>query len=367
VFDFDPKADSFREWLCRHDVAPGDTEWEKVPFYLLIVGSPGSIPFEFQYLLDVQYAVGRIDFDTAEEYAAYVRSVLSYEQAEEKLAAREVVYWGPNHAGDIATELSTECLLGALSANDSNCIATKRRFRKTAHLREKGTKTNLAETLHRPASAVPPALLFAAAHGLSWARGTPEHVSAQGALLGQEWELYDAVTPNHCLAASDIGPTARVHGMIAFMFACFGAGTPAFDSYRTRRADPLATIADRPFTAPLPRRLLGHPAGGALAVIGHVDRAWGFSIQPRGFTPKIGRFRNCIEVLLRGLPAGLATTDFSQRYAMLSTNLLAHLDSAPANDQTDREIAWAWIERNDSQNYVLLGDPAARLRPDLLL
>jgi hypothetical protein len=32
----------------------------------------------------------------------------------------------------------------------------------------------------------------------------------------------------------------------------------------------------------------------------------------------------------------------------------------------DRALVNAWIERNDAQNYVLLGDPAVRVRNDIL-
>jgi hypothetical protein len=32
----------------------------------------------------------------------------------------------------------------------------------------------------------------------------------------------------------------------------------------------------------------------------------------------------------------------------------------------DRALVNAWIERNDAQNYVLLGDPAVCIRNDIL-
>jgi hypothetical protein len=44
--------------------------------------------------------------------------------------------------------------------------------------------------------------------------------------------------------------------------------------------------------------------------------------------------------------------------------LLNKLDAtlAMAKRPTDLDLAWIWVERNDSQNYVVLGGPAIRLR-----
>jgi hypothetical protein len=34
---------------------------------------------------------------------------------------------------------------------------------------------------------------------------------------------------------------------------------------------------------------------------------------------------------------------------------------------SDRKIAELWLERNDAEGYVLIGDPAARLRKEALI
>ena len=35
----------------------------------------------------------------------------------------------------------------------------------------------------------------------------------------------------HCLTAADIGDVAQLHGLVAFLFAYDGAGTPAIDQF----------------------------------------------------------------------------------------------------------------------------------------
>ena len=112
---------------------------------------------------------------------------------------------------------------------------------------------------------------------------------------------------------------ATVGGMIAFLFACFGAGTPDIDQFRKVPDDPSTAVklASEPFVAALPRRLLSHPNGGALAVVGHVDRAWSFSIRPPSASgPQIRTFINTLTYTLGGAPAGFAIQqNFGGRYS----------------------------------------------------
>jgi hypothetical protein len=219
------------------------------------------------------------------------------------------------------------------------------------------------EVLH----GAPPAMLFTASHGMGWPLGNPQQRAAQGALLCQDWSGFGSVQPAHFLTAADVSDDARLHGLVAFLFACYGAGTPGYDNFLSDRSQGPLPIAEQPFVAALPQRLLSHPNGGALAVLGHVERAWGYSIEPPGVGTQLQPFRNLIGRILSGEPVGNSTKDFSDKYAALSAELLSQLDETqPGAKPSDSDLAWTWIERNDAQNYVMLGDPAVRVRVDQL-
>ena len=99
-------GEQVRNWYRRHRVSTGNFEPELVPYYLMLVGPPTQIPFEFQYLLGIEYAVGRLAFDSASDYASYARSVVAYETASAVKNSKDIVYWGTCHPADPATNLS---------------------------------------------------------------------------------------------------------------------------------------------------------------------------------------------------------------------------------------------------------------------
>jgi len=372
------KDEQTRDWYRRKGISPGAIDPAIVPYYLLLVGGPDLIPFEFQYLLSVDYAVGRLAFDTVAEYDRYVRSVIAYETAGTVPNAREVAYWGTKHPGDAATNLSATLLIDPLAnglADAPGQLKTpihadpKVKYQRKLIAADGATKANLLDTLHQKK---PPAVLFTASHGMQLRSGQTGQAENQGALLCQDWTGFGSVKAAHILAASDVPDDANVNGMVALIFACFGAGTPDVDQFLMdlSQAGKMAPLAPKPFMSALPRRLLAHPNGGALAVIGHIDRAWAYSIQaPKTAGPQILTFRNSLGFIMNGAPVGYAVCgQFASRYAALSTALAnAVSPTAPlAMRLSDRDLVTAWIQRNDSQNYVLLGDPAVRIRADVL-
>ena len=65
--------DSVEGWLGNLGVGWGNIAPEKVPYYLLIVGAPSRIPYQFAQTLDAEYCVGLLDLPDAAAYQRYVR------------------------------------------------------------------------------------------------------------------------------------------------------------------------------------------------------------------------------------------------------------------------------------------------------
>ena len=232
-----------------------------------------------------------LHFDATDDYQRYVDSLIAYETSNVVSNAKEAVFFASRHAFDNATQMSADLLVNPLAdgakgdyddATSAPGVAKKWGFRTRKVWGDDATKEALSEILAPATDTMPPALLFTATHGIGLPKGDEQQRAVQGALLCQDWPGFGDISPDHYFAASDLPTDARLHGLISFHFACYGAGTPANDRFIHTPGEPPQPIADEAFIASLPKSLLAHSAGGALACIGHVERAWGYSITLNG-------------------------------------------------------------------------------------
>ncbi|MCA9711350.1 MAG: hypothetical protein KDK70_36260, partial [Myxococcales bacterium] len=354
-------GESKAKWLRRNGAAPsGPADPDKLPYYLMLVGSPEEIPYSFQYQLDVQYAVGRLWFPTIQEYANYARSVVAAERGGLG-RTRTLSFFGARSEGDRATELSTELLVEPLAEVLARKVVD---WEVSTFVAEQATCATLRSLLGGERT---PALLFTASHGAELPIHDPElQRRHQGALICSDWPGPRAhqgpLARDWYLAGEDLAASADVSGMMLLCFACYGAGTPRRDELRRARPrSPGLEIAPAPFMGALPLSLLGRQSG-ALAVIGHVGRAWGCSFTDGGSTAKshITTFESSLLRLLDQQPVGHALDYFNARYAELSTAITEELQDEFKEPDAD-ELVPLWTSNIDARGYVVFGDPAARL------
>ena len=348
----------------------GPARPEKFPYYVLLVGPPTLIPFRFQYLLDIQYAVGRLEFDEIDDFRTYASSVVRATEGEARRTA-SLDFFGTSNEDDLATTRSLNELMRPLADRfDASKMTGSRRFGPQA------TKAAFRDMLIGPSR---PAVLFTATHGVGFVSGHPDQRSDQGALLCQDWpgpKSREGHLREHYVAGSDIdewGEDADIHGMVAFQFACYGAGTPQEDEFvAVDWRHSLAGPAPEPFLSRLPQRLLTCPGGGALATIGHVERQWTHSFAWGIGSPgsqrqasQIGYLETTLRKLLEGHRVGAAMEVINQRYAEVGTEWAEEEEEVrarkAAGTDIDRQALNAlWMAKNDARNYIVVGDPAVR-------
>jgi len=361
-----------QEFLKRHGaLARGVEDADRMPYYLLIVGDPERIPFEFQYALDAQYAVGRLHFEgvTREEtlamYARYARSVVEAESGQWGLP-RQAVIFGPRHEQDPVTAMLARNLIEPMIQELSRPGLTVEEWRVTPVVADVATKGHLLRLLGGDRR---PALLVVAAHGTSYPKGHQDQYDEQGSIVCADWQPNTGpLTDNEYLAGRDVPDDASLLGMIVFTVVGFSAGTPKLENQV--RNEPPRELSDRAFISRLSQRLLGHPRGGALAVIGHVDTSWSDTLQEFADAPDGAKqwksegsdtFVGTVSRLVRGFTVGSAMDFFNTRYAQTAAELVDRLLTPTLqggiNGKRDRLIN----EAIDVRNYIVLGDPAVRV------
>jgi hypothetical protein len=366
------KGDTASDWLARMGIRQDVVDPQNgVPYYVLIVGPPDEIPFEFQYGLDLYWAVGRVWFPTAQEFRNYAEAVIQYETMKAPPTSRQMAMFATRQ--DPATQLSHDQLVQPMVTGAGNAygpVGSKQNYAIQPFLGKAADKQALHNIFSGSMPNGPPAFLLTASHGMRYNSGDPRQAGNQGALLCQDWPGQGGAKPEFYYAGADLPANAKVHGLIHFMFACYGGGCPEFDDFDQKDKTP-ARIAPQPMLARLPQALLGSE-GGALAVLAHVERAWACSFR-LGDNPQAQGFRDVISQIMQGQRLGQATDKFNMRWAGLSTELSdllrkTSIIESMGNTLSEAEqnvLANKWVSCDDARNYVLFGDPAVRLRKDM--
>jgi hypothetical protein len=354
--------DEWLDWLSDNYFAL-KLEGKKVPGYLLVAGGPDQVPFGLQSILDTVANVGRIDLPP-DDLKQYLDKLMRLENAPEPVVERSVILFGTDGGPSDPTYFSRRYMVEPLGDHirDNYGLETHE------FLGYDATKTNLLDALRTRR----PALVYTASHGLG-AKDEPPDVQRRynGAICCQH---PGSLTLEHLLSADDVSlDQPFLEGAVFFQFACFGYGTPAESDYAHWLGDMPESYTESDFVAALPKALLAHPQG-PIAFIGHLDTAFlhGFTDQDDPhildrWHARLAPFVHAVDQLLGVQPSALAMEDMNKRYSVCN----AVLTSTHDRERRGR-LRWTpalmrrfvdnWVIRGDAQNYMVLGDPAARLR-----
>ena len=350
---------------------------DALPRYQLILGDLDQVPMAMQQVLQTDSYVGRLAFDSDAGYAAYVSKVIDAETTT-ATARRGPAVVHTVHDQTAATQVGFEhlarpCLDLLRGRLDMGNFEGDAVF-------DDGQAAPSLDALMRAAVWDRPGVLFTISHGLGAPKaGWPDPARMrrfQGAL-----SVGDDILDGDTLANKSFANKG-----LWFSLACYSAGTPARSAYhpwledlaKLGEADTVAAAlaglpppGARPFIAAGPKAALANP-NGPLAVIGHVDLAWSYSFTDTDgrALDRPGRFAHVIRAALRGDRLGTANRSLARFAAQASTELTGMYDAIARGGRVDPiRQAQIWMLRQDISDYVLLGDPAARLpfaRPEAI-
>ena len=324
----------------------------RLPLYLLIVGSPGEIPWQLQYALNRRHHVGRLDLPP-EGLANYISALIADWDGMEPSSTNALV-WSVNY--DTITQKMDATIASLIDERmqaDNELAATRL-------IDDGATRESLLDAL----TATRPAVIVTSSHGKTGPLGNRDEMRR---------DLGLPVDANR--APLDVDTITRrwsPGGAVWYAQACCSAGSSNGTSYDgLLEPDSLAhrVVSEighlGAMVAPLPTRLLGAPQP-LRAFVGHVEPTFDWTL----IAGDTGQFLTGPLVdavypnLYRRCPLGLA---FRGHYAGVG-ELYAKLARALAdiNDLVDgaRDAATYYrLTASDRESLVLLGDPTVAVPP----
>lgn len=334
-----------RAFLLNRDEPAGTPNFDKTPYYLLIAGGPDKIPFEVQYHLAVERAVGRIAFDQLEDYGKYARAVVKAETRGALMPRKMGIFdVGDVEEGDQRLAVMRDHFLDPLR-EDFSRIA--RSWEVETVQDEEATRGALLEMLTGES---PAGCLVIGAHG-----------ARKGDLDEQRRHQGAPECRDGAFDADSIPSDLR--RQLVLLFSCFGAGTPEFDSFpKLGQEKDAEFLTLKPFIAHLPKTLLSR---GALAFMGHVDRGWTYSFawekKNGDELPAATGFFDAFKKLMKGDRLGHAFRPLNRKCQAIGTELAEMMMDEMLLETTPgrlRHRNLLWVAYNNVRNFITLGDPA---------
>jgi hypothetical protein len=371
------QREEYGEWIMNNLKVPGN----KMPYYILIVGNPEEekkpgIPFEFQSYLGLSGAVGRLDFDSIDDLKNYVSKIIHLEQTTNAVVNKEVITFATDSGFIDRSRDPTYYSRNFLAEPLSNQIE-KFGYNVNRMFGSDATKENLKKAL----SNSKPAMVFTASHGFA---APDESLDIQkevnGAICCQR-QGNETSRDEYMFSGNDVPTDSNIpflEGSVFVQFACFGGGTPKESIFNKWLDQKPKLYAPETFTSSLPKKLLSHPRG-PIGYIAHLDVAFlhGFAnpenpdivhVLGQQWDSRIHPFYTMLETILKYYqPNGRSLYEMSQRLAFYSSIFADRaekmaLNELPLNNNKFREVVKNdFIMRNDSKNYLVFGDPAAKI------
>ncbi len=356
--DYDP-GESVQKFLNRYGATPGLVDPMRIPYYLLILAAPGVIPYEFQTALGANYAVGRVWFDDFGQLNSYAQNVVRTEQNKVQREPRMVLF-APAIPGDFASNYMAGNLIKPLYG----LLSRRSEWKVELVSAAEATRANLSRMVNQHA----PRLLVTAGPGITFPPGNPRQIDEQGALICQDWPgaltWRGEIPSDFTFTAKDISDGADLRGTIFFQIGDYSLGTPQFSQAQKDLYEEAPRLAEAPFTASLPQRLISLPGKGALAVTGLVDRFWTVAIPdlqiPSATTLAI--YESSLRRLMEGASLGYALEFFRQRTLELSVDMTGLQEEIQFGKEVNpQQLVATWTMMSDARNLSIFGDPAVRL------
>ena len=352
-----PTSENPERWKEYVERAAGGTP----PHHLLFVGGPDRFPFEAQARLDRERCTGRLDVGDSpggplswEACRRYAEKVVAFESGALPVEPRALMYaFGKDRATWQSHDELAVPLRRALESGE--LIGPNVPWSKPDVLfADDATVEKLAGRL----ATTRPALVFTASHGLE---RVPDR-ELWGALTDVR---YAGAAGDAVLSAAQIAQGAFGCGAVVLAFACFSAGVPRRSAMAFLEDKVDLDLSPEPFVPALPRALLAHEKG-PVAFVGHVDRTTSLSFAWGREGP--AAFRDFCEWSLGGFGTlGQAMRSLRESAAAASLDLADALSPVPGGGSrgTEQQILKHWIRYHDMRRYLLLGDPAIRVRDGL--